>query len=227
MSKLQEQDFESRRRVMLKTIELYMRLSAEETNSHKARLSDRVMTAIERVARHEFVPADVRQFAYEDAPLPIGCGKTISQPFMVALMSDLLEIVDTDTVLEVGTGLGYQSAILAELADQVFTIELFEELESEAKRRLKAAGYDNIQFRLGDGSRGWPEHAPYDKVMVTAAAELIPPALLEQLKTGGKMMIPAGLEDMQQLLLVDKDNEGRVHTRELIPVRFSNLVMSH
>ncbi len=146
---------------------------------------------------------------------------------MVALMTDLLEIDKNDTVLEVGTGLGYQTAILAELAGQVFTIEILEELAREAQRRLCGADYSNIHFRIGDGGYGWPEHAPYDKVIVTAAAELIPPALLQQLKPGGIMVIPSGLEAAQQLLLVNKDEGSQVQTREVVPVRFSPLITSH
>ncbi|MFQ5974129.1 MAG: protein-L-isoaspartate O-methyltransferase, partial [Alphaproteobacteria bacterium] len=152
---------------------------------------------------------------------------TISQPFIVALMTDLLELTEHDAVLEVGTGLGYQAAILAELADQVFTVEILEELAREGEQRLRGAGYNNIHVRIGDGSNGWPEHAPYDKVIVTAAPELIPPALINQLKPGGRMVVPAGLEDQQQLLVVSKDETGRVSTKEVIPVLFSRLITSH
>ena len=225
MSKTQETRFTTLRQAMLKIIGVHTKLCADQTR--REHLSERVMAAMERVPRHAFVPAELQQFAYEDSPLPIGCGKTISQPFMVALMSDLLEIGEQDRVLEVGTGLGYQSAILAELADQVYTIEILEELASEGKRRLRDAGYENIHFRLGDGSKGWPEHAPYDKIIVTAAAELIPPPLLGQLRPGGRMVIPAGLADAQQLMLVDKDEGGRTKVRELIPVLFSTLIASH
>ena len=142
-------------------------------------------------------------------------------------MTDLLEIREQDKVLEVGTGLGYQTAILAELASKVFTIEIIEELASEAERRLGKAGYKNIQFRVGDGSRGWAKHAPYDKIIVTAAPQLIPSTLLEQLQAGGRMVIPAGIEEIQQLLLVQKDKNGKVTTREIIPVLFSTLIVSH
>ncbi len=218
-------DFIMLRRAMLTFIAAHARLDADRIQ--KTRLDDRVMAAMARVPRHEFVPVQLQQFAYADGPLPIGSGKTISQPFMVALMTDLLEIDKNDTVLEVGTGLGYQTAILAELAGQVFTTEILEELAREAQRRLCGAGYDNIHFRNGDGGYGWPEHRPYDKVIVTAAAELIPPALLQQLKPGGIMVIPAGLEAAQQLLLVNKDEGSQVQTREVVPVRFSPLITSH
>ncbi len=225
MPRSDEPKFATQRQAMVDLIEIYVRLSADRTD--KNRLDDRVMAAMARVPRHEFVPAELQHVAYADGPLPIGSGKTISQPFMVALMTDLLEIEANDTVLEVGTGLGYQAAILGELADQVYTIEILEELAREGELRLKRAGYDNIHFRIGDGSQGWPEHAPYDKVLVTSAPDLIPPALINQLKAGGKMVIPAGLEDRQKLLLVDKDEGGRATTREVIPVLFSRLITSH
>jgi protein-L-isoaspartate(D-aspartate) O-methyltransferase len=160
-------------------------------------------------------------------PLPIGCGKTISQPFMVALMTDLLALEEHDKVLEVGTGLGYQAAILAELAELVFSVEIIEELAKDGERRLSAAGYDNVQLRLGDGSRGWAEHAPFDKIVVTAAPEHIPQGLLDQLKAGGKMVLPVGVEDDQKLVVVEKGKNRQVRTRELLPVRFSPLITSH
>jgi len=165
--------------------------------------------------------------AYVDSPVPIGYGKTISQPFMVALMTDLLDVQPTDRVLEVGTGLGYQSAILSYLADTVYTVEIVEELASEAKERLTSYGIDNVVCRIGDGSVGWLEHAPFDKLLVAAAPELILPTLLSQLKPGGRMVIPAGIEDAQQLMLVEKDADGRLHTREIMPVRFSALEVPH
>jgi len=160
-------------------------------------------------------------------PLPIGCGKTISQPFMVALMTDLLELEEDDRVLEVGTGLGYQAAVLAELCDEVFSVEIISELAAEAERRLRAGGYGKVELRVGDGSRGWPEHAPYDKIIVTAAPEQIPSALLDQLKPGGRMVIPAVVEDGQRLLVIEKGEDGRVRTKELISVLFSVLISSH
>ncbi len=193
----------------------------------KSQLGARVMTALATVPRHQYVPFELQQFAYEDVPLPIGYGKTISQPFMVALMSDLLDVSQEHSVLEIGTGLGYQSAILAELAETVYTVEIIEELTSEAQRRLRGQGYTNIHFRTGDGTYGWAEHGPYDRIIVTAAPELIPPALLQQLKAGGKMVVPAGLANCQKLLLVDKDIAGKVHMRETIEVRFSALTSTH
>ena len=189
----------------------------------KAALSRRVMDALASVPRHEFVPLELRPLAYLDTPLPIGFGKTISQPFIVAVMTDLLDVKPTDTVLEIGTGLGYQSAILAQLARQVYSVELIEELGHQARHRLARQGHTNIDIRIGNGCRGWPEHAPFDKVIVTAAPELIPPSLTYQLKPGGKMVIPAGLPDAQQLIVVEKDIDGSLSTREIFPVRFSLL----
>jgi protein-L-isoaspartate(D-aspartate) O-methyltransferase len=213
------------RRAMLMVVGFHASLCAEELG--KDRLSDRVMQAMATVPRHRFVPVEVQQWAYEDLPLPIGCGKTISQPFMVALMTDLLAIEEHDMVLEIGTGLGYQTAILAELAKQVFSIEIIAELAKEGELRLRSTGYDKIQLRIGDGSRGWVEHAPFDKIIVTAASELIPQRLLEQLKPGGKMVLPIGALDEQRLVVVEKNEDHQVRTRELIAVRFSELISSH
>ena len=178
---------------------------------------------MERVPRHEFVPAELRAFAYVDSPLPIGFDKTISQPFIVALMTDALDLRPDDKVLEVGTGLGYQAAVLAELAGKVYSIEIIEELARSAQRRLDESGVENVEVVVGDGSRGWFEHAPFDKVLVAAAPDLIPTALLSQLKAGGRMIIPAGLDDAQKLIEVDKSPGGRLRTRELLAVRFSAL----
>src|SRR6266699_2369824 len=189
----------------------------------KSAFDERVMTAMGKVPRHEFVPIEFQPYAYANIPLPIGFDKTISQPFIVALMTDLLDISADDAVLEIGTGLGYQAAILAELAGKVFSIEVIEELAQHAKRRLSRQGYINIELRIANGYYGWVEHAPFDKVIVTAAPDLIPPPLLQRLKPGGKMVIPAGLPESQQLLLVEKDDSGRTRTKEILPVRFSQL----
>ena len=189
----------------------------------KAALDPRVMDALAKVPRHEFVMLELRPYAYADSPLPIGFDKTISQPFIVAVMTDLLDVQPTDTVLEIGTGLGYQAAILAELAHRVFSIELIEELGTQARHRLARQGHANVEVKIGNGCGGWPEHAPFDKVIVTAAPELIPQSLLYQLKPGGKMVIPAGLPDEQQLIVVEKDESGSISTREVFPVRFSLL----
>ena len=189
----------------------------------KAALARRVMEALAKVPRHEFVPLELRSVAYFDGPLPIGFGKTISQPFIVAVMTDLLDLRPTDVVLEIGTGLGYQTAVLAQLAQRVYSVELIEELAVQARRRLAQQGYTNIEIRVGNGCAGWAEHAPFDKIIVTAAPELIPLALLDQLAPGGRLVLPAGLPDAQQLLRVDKDADGRLSTQEILPVCFSLL----
>jgi protein-L-isoaspartate(D-aspartate) O-methyltransferase len=189
----------------------------------KAALGAPAMQAVGKVPRHDFVPIELQPYAYANVPLPIGFDKTISQPFIVALMTDLLDLKTQDRVLEIGTGLGYQAAVLAELAGKVYSVEMIEELAREAKLRLGRRGYKNIEFKLGNGCYGWPEHAPFDKIIVTAAPDLIPGELLQQLKPGGRMVIPAGLADAQQLLLVEKDDAGAVTTREILPVRFSQL----
>ncbi len=189
----------------------------------KTALDKRVMTAIGKVPRHEFVPVELQPYAYANIPLPIGFEKTISQPFIVALMTDLLDLSESDTVLEIGTGLGYQAAILAQLARQVYSIEIIEELARQAKQRLRRQGCSNIEIKIANGYHGWSEHAPFDKVIVTAAPDLIPPPLIHQLKAGGKMVIPAGLPDAQQLVLLEKNGAGRVTTREILQVRFSQL----
>jgi len=225
VSDTDELNFESRRRAMVMIVAAYARLCVEELG--KEQLSDRVMQAMTTVPRHQFVPAELEEWAYEDTPLPIGQGKTISQPFIVALMTDLLAIQGSDKVLEIGTGLGYQSAILAELASHVFSVEIIEELAKEAERRLRSTGYDNVQLRVGDGSRGWVEHGPFDKIMVSAAPQRIPQKLLGQLKAGGKMVLPLGAEDDQRLIVVEKAEDDHVRTRELIAVRFSPLIASN
>lgn len=189
----------------------------------RAALRPRVLDALASVPRHEFVPTSMQGYAYEDSPLPIGCGKTISQPFIVAVMTDLLDVQATDTVLEVGTGLGYQTAVLAALARRVDSIELIEELAVQAIHRLARQRCTNVDVRVGDGSAGWPAHAPYDKVIVTAAPAAIPPALVEQLKLGGRMVLPAGPPDEQQLVVLDKAMDGSTAIRKIFAVRFSLL----
>ena len=216
-----EDQFATMRREMAEQIARHARNVSAETG--RAELSAKVLRAMETVPRHEFVPAELRAFAYVDSPLPIGFDKTISQPFIVALMTDVLDLQPEDKVLEVGTGLGYQAAILAELAGKVYSVEIIEELAQSAQRRLAERGVENIEVAVGDGSRGWPEHAPFDKVLVAAAPDLIPTPLLGQLKPGGRMIIPAGLEDAQKLIEVEKSLEGQLRTSELLSVRFSAL----
>jgi protein-L-isoaspartate(D-aspartate) O-methyltransferase len=187
----------------------------------KAALGSRVLEVMANVPRHEFVPVEVRAYAYVNSPLPIGCNKTISQPFIVALMTDLLDLQPGDRVLEIGTGLGYQAAILSALVREVYSVEIIEELAEQAKKRLARQGCDNVELRLGNGFYGWPEHAPFDKIIVTAGTDLVPAPLLNQLKPGGRMVIPTGLPDSQQLVLVEKDANGRTKTRNILRVRFS------
>jgi protein-L-isoaspartate(D-aspartate) O-methyltransferase len=169
------------------------------------------------------VPIEIQQYAYLNRPIPIGFDKTIPQPMMVAVMTDLLELKADDMVLEIGTGLGYQAAVLAELAGRVYSVEIIDELAQQAIRRLKQQGYTNVEVRIGNGYTGWPEHAPFDKVIVTAAPDLIPPPLINQLKVGGRMVIPVGLPGAQQLVVVEKDLNGKVTTKEIMPVLFSLL----
>lgn len=225
MAANEEIDFRALRIEMVEVIAECARLTASWIG--KNQLDERVMRVMAKVPRHEFVPTALRQLAYLNFPLPIGYTKTISQPFIVALMTDLLEIEPTDQVLEVGTGLGYQAAILAELAQRVYTVEIIEELAHEARRRLGNFEYDNIEVWLGDGYHGWPEHAPYDKIVVTAAPERVPSMLIEQLKPRGRMVIPAGAENAQKLLLIGKDDAGRTTTKEILQVSFSPLIVSH
>src|SRR5205807_6705802 len=164
-----------------------------------------------------------QHYSYANIPLPIVFDKTISQPFIVALMTDLLDLGADDTVLEIGTGLGYQSAILAQLARKVYSIEIIEELGQQAQQRLRREGCTNVEFKIANGYHGWSEHAPFDKIIVTAAPDLIPPPLIHQLRAGGKMVLPAGLPDAQQLMLLEKDDNGKVRTKEILRVRFSQL----
>ena len=209
------------RRHMVEVIEIHAELASEVLS--KTALDERVMAAMGRVPRHAFVPAPLLRYAYDDMPLPIGFDKTISQPFMVAVMTDLLEPRADDVVLEVGTGLGYQTAILAGLTGRVWTIEIIEELATEAEIRLLQLRYTNVGIRIGDGGQGWPEHAPFDKILVSAAAELCPPALIEQLRPGGRMVLPIGPSGDQRLSVVEKDASGGIDVRALMPVRFSQL----
>ena len=191
----------------------------------KSRLDQRVMTAMRQVPREKFVPPDLRHAAFRDGALPVGHGQTISQPFIVALMTDMLELDENSIVLEIGTGTGYQAAILSCLAKRVYSIERIPALAEAAKKRLADLGYDNIEIRCGDGYQGWPQNAPYDAIVVTAAAPFIPPALLEQLKPGGRMAIPVGLPSMhQELMLVSRDLDGGTHSSSLLGVAFVPLV---
>jgi protein-L-isoaspartate(D-aspartate) O-methyltransferase len=184
-------------------------------------ISDKVtLKAMSSVPRHEFVPGRLKNRAYEDGPLPIGEGQTISQPYMVAFMTQSLDLKSDSKVLEIGTGSGYQAAVLAEIVDSVYTIEIVKKLGLQAKEKLKELGYTNVNVKIGDGYHGWPEKSPFDAIIVTAGAETIPPALIDQLKEGGRLIIPqGGKNSVQQLVLATKSGDG-LKTKELLPVRF-------
>ena len=184
-------------------------------------LDPKVLSAMEQVPRNEFVPKSYGDAAFDNGPLPIGHGQTISQPYIVALMTDLLELEADDIVLEIGTGSGYQTAILSQLCKQVYTIEYVPALADIAKARLEKLGYDNITSMTGNGYDGWPQHAPYDGIIVTAAASHIPKPLIEQLKPGGKLVIPVGRPHLyQELTVVEKDENGEIDIREVLGVAF-------
>ncbi len=178
----------------------------------------RVLNAMRKVERHLFIPAKMRSFAYTDQPLPIDYKQTISQPYIVALMTELLKPKETDTVLEIGTGSGYQAAVLAEIVKDVYTIEIVEPLGKRAEKLLADLDYKNIHVRIGDGYQGWPGKEPFDKIIVTAAPPKIPKPLIEQLKPGGRMVLPVGRR-YQNLIVITKDEEG-VHQENVLPVRF-------
>ena len=206
-------------RRLLETIGHEVALFGTGDGAH--RLDPRVMDALARVPREQFVPADLAARAYDNRPLPIGHGQTISQPLIVAVMTQLLRLRRDARVLEIGTGSGYQTAILAELAGEVVTIEVVAELAATAESRLRALGHDNVEFRIGDGAAGYPERAPFDAIMVTAAARKVPPALVDQLAPGGRMVIPLGGDPLaQDLFLIEKDQGGGVRQRRLFPVAF-------
>lgn len=190
--------------------------------------SKNVLDAMKKVPRHLFVPSKYREQAYNDNPLPIGLGQTISQPYIVALMTEIASPDPDDVVLEVGTGSGYQAAILAQVVKRVYTVEIFQQLADEAEQRFDRLGYTNISLKSGDGYYGWEEHAPFDAIVVTAAAEHIPPPLIRQLKPGGVMVIPVGNRfQVQTLVLIEKDTDGKTRSRNLLPVRFVPLLGKH
>jgi len=195
---------------------------AKEPSGYKPRpISERVLSVMAKVPRHRFIPEGSIYAAYYNRPFPIGHGQTISQPYIVALMTDLLALDKQDTVLEVGTGSGYQSAVLAEIAGKVYSMEIIEPLATRAAKLLGELGYANIQLKLGDGSKGWPEYAPFDGIIVTAAADYMPQPLLEQLKPGGRMVIPVGSWPYaQELILITKDQDGIVQQENVLPVSF-------
>jgi len=218
---MRDDPFKDQRQQMLAEIAAEAALTSGYTG--RAAFSERVMRAIGDMPRHEFVPVELQPYAYLNRPLPIGYEKTVSQPFIVALMTDLLETDSGDVVLEIGAGAGYQAAVLARLVKRVYTVDIIEELALGAERRLMRLGHENVEVRVANGYYGWPDHAPYDKIMVTAAADLIPPPLLAQLKPGGRMVIPTGIPDTQSLVLVEKSATGSLSTHEILAVRFSEL----
>ena len=219
-------DQESARRQMLREIERTTVQTARDTGQRA--LDARVLSAMGKVQRHLFVPAGQQPYAYENRPLPIGHGQTISQPYIVALMTDLMQLEPDDVVLEIGTGSGYQAAVLAELAKSVFSIEIVEPLGKSAAERLRRLGYRRVDVKVADGYYGWAEHAPFDGIMVTAAASHVPPPLVRQLKPGGRMVIPVGTAFLtQHLMLVEKRRDGSVVSRQILPVQFVPLTGGH
>ena len=223
MKPLTEQHLAIFRRHMVEIVEMHFDLASDEIG--KDAPGPALRRALMDVPRHLFVPANLAALAYQDSPLPIGFDKTISQPFIGALMLELLELEPRQRVLEVGTGLGYQAAVMAELGCEVFSVEVVEEFAEAAQARFAALGYD-VKVRAGDGARGWAEHAPYDAVLITAAAPEPPFDLLEQLRPGGRMVVPLGGLDVQKLSVVEKQDGGRAEVREIMPVRFTQLELS-
>ena len=214
-----EEDFAAQRAQMIKVIEVYGRGAAPELG--RKGIDARVLAVMNTVPRHRFVSDRLRDSAYADRPLPIGYGQTISQPFIVALMTDLLDVEPKDVVLEIGTGSGYQAAVLARLVDRVCTIEIVPPLGESAAGLLERLGYGNVRTMIGDGYYGWPDCGPFDGIVVTAAASHVPPPLIAQLKPGGYMVIPVGGPfALQHLMLIEKRPDGSVLTRQMLPVRF-------
>ncbi len=220
-----ELDYTVARFEMMEEVQRYARLARD---TDEAEFSKAVLTAMNTVERHRLVPRGQRRFAYENRPLPIGHGQTISQPYIVALMTELVEPDPDDVVLEVGTGSGYQAAVLASLVRHVYSIEIIEALATRASNDLAELGYENVTTTLGDGYYGWEEHAPFDAIVVTAAAGHVPPPLIEQLKPGGRIVIPVGHRFMtQQLLLLEKTADDEILTRQIAAVRFVPLTGKH
>lgn len=208
---------------LIKDIESEVRYTRSYIGKNK--LDDRVMEALAKVPREQFVPEHLQTHAFDNGPLPIGHGQTISQPYIVALMSDLLALKPEHKVLEIGTGSGYQTAVLSLLCAKVFTVELIDKLREQAQVRFHKLNYKNIETRTGNGYLGWPEHAPYDGIIVTAAATHVPAPLIDQLKPGGNLVIPVGMAGFhQELMLIEKNIEGEIETRNILGVAFVPLV---
>lgn len=220
------EDFSRQRNELVKEIYEHVRMTRHYID--KETLDPKVMEMLGKVPRHEFVPSSQRHNAYQNRPLPIGHGQTISQPFIVALMTDLLQVSKDSVVLEIGTGSGYQAAVLSDLTRKVYTIEIIEPLARKAKKRLHRLNYSNVHTKTGDGYYGWVEHGPYDAIIVTAAADHVPPPLIRQLKPGGRMVIPVGSRfQTQQLLLIIKGKDDSFTTRQILPVVFVPLTGKH
>lgn len=219
-------DYNHARQQLVRELEAAVHATSEYLNKHA--LATSVINALATVPRHEFVPPAEQRYAYENRPLAIGYGQTISQPYVVAVMTDLLNLSADDKVLEIGTGSGYQAAILAKIAKQVYSIEIIKPLAKEAATRLTRLGYANVMTKQGDGYYGWEDHAPFDAIVVTAAASHVPPPLIKQLKAGGRMVIPVGTGFLtQELLLVTKESGDKITTRQILPVRFVPLTGGH
>ena len=226
VSALEVDKYTSQRQAMVEEIAADARRLVKYID--KDALSSNVMQVMATVPRHLFMPAEMRANAYENRPLPIGYGQTISQPYIVALMTDLLQPRPDHKVLEIGTGSGYQAAVLSGLVKEVYSIEIIEQLGHTATQAMKDLGYDNVSTRIADGYDGWPEHAPFDSIIVTAAISHIPPPLVRQLKNGGTMVIPVGTRfQTQQLTLVRKDHTGAITTEQILPVIFVPFTGGH
>ena len=211
-------DYDAQRQ---KLVEILRDESSQAEAYGAPHISEETLAVIGKVPRHEFVPESERMFAYLNRPLPIGGGQTISQPYIVALMTDLAQVSEGDVVLEIGTGSGYQAAVLSEVAGQVFTIEIIDWLGHRAARDLERLGYDNVSVRIGDGYAGWPEHAPFDAILVTAAPDEVPQPLIDQLAVGGRMVIPVGPQNETQILrLLTRETDDTVRVESVIAVRF-------
>ena len=214
------------RQRMVREIELTQRAVSDETG--QVGFAPRTLEVMSETPRHLFVPQDERHAAYANRPLPIGHGQTISQPYIVALMTDLLKVKPGDRVFELGTGSGYQAAILSKLGAEVYSVEIVEPLGRQAQDTLSRLDYSNVHVKVADGYYGWPEHAPFDAIIVTAAGSHVPPPLIEQLEAGGRMVIPIGTSFLTQyLMLVEKQVDGSVTTRQVLPVKFVPLTGQH
>jgi protein-L-isoaspartate(D-aspartate) O-methyltransferase len=219
-------DYTQQRQQMIDDIGAYVGTTVKAIN--KKSIDPAIMQVMATIPRHEFVPPDMRARAYDNEPLPIGYGQTISQPYIVALMTQLLQPQPEHRVLEIGTGSGYQAAVLSPLVKQVYSIEIVEQLGKSAKQLLTRLSYDNVETRIADGYNGWPEQAPFDSILVTAAISHIPPPLVQQLKKGGRMLIPVGTRfQTQYLTLVEKDLQGAITTRQVLPVYFVPFTGGH